>query len=159
MGGGKQLRSSIRQRLFWSSLLICFIVSGCGGSAPGSTSTAIPQSTDPQPESSSPIGPPAQPPPPVDSAPSEIRRFRRDRPPKYPVQAVRERMEGKVILKVLVGLEGEPEEISLEKSSGYELLDRAAITAAKSWTFNAGVKKGIVTRSYLLVPIEFNLAQ
>jgi periplasmic protein TonB len=95
----------------------------------------------------------------VDSAQSEIRRFRRDQPQKYPVQAVRERMEGKVILKVLVGLEGEPEEISLKKSSGYELLDRAAITAAKSWTFNAGVKTGIVTRSYLLVPIEFNLAQ
>jgi periplasmic protein TonB len=92
-------------------------------------------------------------------APSEDLRFRRQYPPKYPVQAVRERMEGKVILKVLVGLEGEPEEISLEKSSGYELLDRSAITAVKSWTFVAGVKKGYVTRSYLLVPIEFNLSQ
>jgi periplasmic protein TonB len=97
--------------------------------------------------------------PPVDSAPSEIRSFRRDRPPKYPVQAVRERMEGKVILKVLVGLEGEPEEISVEKSCGYEALDRAAITAVKTWTFNAGLKNGIATRGYVLVPIEFNFSQ
>jgi periplasmic protein TonB len=140
-------------------LLLCFILASCDGKSPGATSTAKSQAADQKAVSGSQGWPPPAPPPPVDIAPSEDLRFRRQSPPKYPVQAVRERMEGKVILKVLVGLEGEPEEISLEKSSGYELLDRSAITAVKSWTFIAGVKRGIVTRSYLLVPIEFTLSQ
>jgi TonB family protein len=168
MGGGKarasinkenHLRSCIRKRLVWSPLLLCLILSSCGGSSPGSTSTTEAQSADAQPASSSQILPPPPQPPPADSAPSENLRFRRDRPPKYPVQAVRERMEGKVILKVLVGLEGEPEEISLEKSCGYEALDRAAIAAVKTWTFNAGIKNGVAIRGYVLVPIEFNVGQ
>jgi periplasmic protein TonB len=138
-------------------LLLCFILASCDGKSSGATSTAKSQAAEQKAVSGSQGWPPA-PPPPVDIAPSEDLRFRRQYPPKYPVQAVRERMEGKVILKVLVGLEGEPEEISLEKSGGYELLDRSAITAVKSWTFIAGVEKGIVTRSYLLVPIEFTLS-
>ena len=68
-------------------------------------------------------------------------------------------MEGKVILKVLVDLDGEPEEISLEKSSGHEELDRSAIAAVKTWAFNAGVKNGSPSPGYVLVPIEFTLAR
>lgn len=68
-------------------------------------------------------------------------------------------MQGKVILKVLVGLDGKPEEINVEKSSGYRVLDQAAIAAVKTWIFNAGLKNGSASRGYALVPIEFNLNQ
>jgi periplasmic protein TonB len=153
------LSSRIRNHLAWLLLLQCLTFAGCDSNSPDSILAAAPQSAEPQSASGSQSWPPPPPPPPVDIAPSEILSFRLQRPPKYPVKAVRERMEGKVVLKVLVGLEGEPEEISLEKSSGSEDLDRAAITAVKSWMFNAGLKRGYVTRSYLLVPIEFNLSQ
>ena len=106
-----------------------------------------------------PPAPPAPPAPPVDIAPTENISYRRLRPPKYPPQAVRQRMEGKVILKVLVGLDGKPEEVTVEKSSGYRVLDQAAIAAVKTWVFNAGMKGGSASRGYALVPIEFNLNQ
>ena len=105
-----------------------------------------------------PPAPPAPPAPPVDIAPSENISYRRLRPPKYPPQAVRQRMEGKVVLKVLVGLDGKPEEITVEKTSGYRVLDQAAIAAVKTWAFNAGQKNGAASRGYALVPIEFNLS-
>lgn len=79
------------------------------------------------------------------------------RPPKYPPQAVRQHMTGKVLLKVLVGVDGSPEEVTVEKSSGSRLLDQAAIEAVKNWKFNAGSKGGKPSRGYALVPIEFNL--
>ncbi|MGB0133965.1 energy transducer TonB [Dokdonella sp.] len=85
--------------------------------------------------------------------------MRRERPPKYPPQAVRERMEGEVVLKVLVGLDGKPEEIILDRSSGYEELDRASIAAVKRWDFNVGMENGSPIRGYVLVPMQFNLNQ
>ena len=93
----------------------------------------------------------------MDIAPSENISYRRLRPPKYPPQAVRQRMEGKVVLKVLVGLDGKPEEITVEKTSGYRVLDQAAIAAVKTWVFNAGQKNGAASRGYALVPIEFKM--
>ena len=68
-------------------------------------------------------------------------------------------MEGKVVLKVLVGLDGKPEEVTVERSSGFRVLDQAAIAAVKTWVFNAGMKGGGPSRGYALVPIEFNLNQ
>jgi protein TonB len=79
------------------------------------------------------------------------------RPPKYPPQAVRQHLTGKLMLKVLVGVDGKPEEVTVEKSSGSHILDQAAIDAVKTWMFNAGQKDGKPSRGYALVPIEFNL--
>lgn len=106
-----------------------------------------------------PPAPPAPPPPPADIAPSENISYRKMRPPKYPPQAVRQRQQGKVLLKVLVGLDGTPEEVTVEKSSGSRLLDQAAIDAVKTWKFNPGSKGGQPSRGYALVPIEFNLSE
>lgn len=80
------------------------------------------------------------------------------RPPKYPPQAARQHQEGTVILKVLVGIDGSPQDITVEKSSGSRLLDRAAIDAVKNWKFNPGQKGGKPSPGYALVPIEFKLS-
>jgi len=156
---GNHLSRCVRRRQFWSPLLLCFMLNGCGGSFPDSTSTSGDESANPQPGSSAHIELPAPPTMPVDSAPSEILSNRRHRPPKYPVQAIREGKQGKTVLRVLVGVDGEPEEIILEESSGSEDLDRSAIAAVGTWTFNAGMKNGIAVRGHLLVPVEFNLNQ
>jgi len=79
------------------------------------------------------------------------------RPPRYPPQAVREHHTGKVILKVLIAVDGSPKEVTVEKSSGFRELDQAAIAAAKTWTFNPGVRNGQRYEGYALVPIDFNL--
>lgn len=104
-----------------------------------------------------PPAPPAPPAAPVDIAPSEDTSFRKMRPPKYPPQAVREHHTGKVMLKVLVGANGEPKEVTVEKSSGYHELDQSAVAAAKTWVFNPGRKDGVPYEGYVLVPVDFNL--
>lgn len=106
-----------------------------------------------------PPAPPAPPPPPADIAPSENVSYRKMRPPKYPPQAARQRQEGETLLKVLVGSNGVPEEVTVERSSGHRLLDQAAIAAVKNWVFNPGSKGGQATRGYVLVPIAWKLSE
>ena len=145
--------------LFRSVLVLCFMLAGCSENAPGQPSTGIAQPGKPPPVHRLPNERQDPPPPMIDSEPSEIIANRLKRPPKYPVQSVRDRAEGKVVLKVLVSADGKPEEITLEGSSGSEDLDRAAITAVKTWDFNPGLKKGVAVPAYLIVPVEFNLNQ
>lgn len=104
-----------------------------------------------------PPAPPAPPPPPQDIAPSENVSYRKFRPPKYPPQAIREHHIGKVILRVLIAVDGSPKEVTVEKSSGFRELDQAAIAAAKTWTFNPGKRNGQPYEGYALVPFDFNL--
>lgn len=106
-----------------------------------------------------PPAPPAPPPPPQDIAPSEDISYRKLRPPKYPIQAVRQHVQGTVILKVLVGPDGRPQDITVQKSSGSRLLDNAAIDAVKTWMFNPGSKDGKPSSGYALVPIDFHLSE
>ncbi|KAB2895957.1 MAG: energy transducer TonB, partial [Dokdonella sp.] len=106
-----------------------------------------------------PPAPPAPPPPPADIAPSENISYRKLRPPRYPPQALRQRQQGKVILKVLVGVDGSPQEITVQRSSGSRLLDQAAIEAVRNWRFNPGSKGGQPAPGYALVPIDFNLSE
>ncbi len=63
------------------------------------------------------------------------------------------------MLKVLVGPDGVPQDIQVEKSSGSRLLDQAAIEAVKTWVFNPGSKGGKPAAGYALVPIDFNLSE
>ena len=79
------------------------------------------------------------------------------RPPHYPPQAAREHHTGKVILKVLIAVDGSPKDITVEKSSGFRELDTAAIAAVKTWSFNPGRRNGVLYEGYALVPFDFNL--
>lgn len=72
---------------------------------------------------------------------------------------MRQRQQGKVLLKVLVGADGSPLEITVQKSSGSRLLDQAAIDAVKTWKFNPGSKGGHPVQGYALVPFDFNLSE
>ncbi len=56
-------------------------------------------------------------------------------PPRYPHRAWELGQQGKVILHVLVGPQGQPLEWEVHVSSGYVLLDEAAIVAVKDWEF------------------------
>ena len=62
------------------------------------------------------------------------------------------------MLRVLVGLDGRPVEVEVEKSSRSRLLDRAAIDAVRNWVFNPGLRDGKPVQGYVLVPISFKLS-
>ena len=70
---------------------------------------------------------------------------------------MREHHTGTVILMVLVGLDGTPKTVTVEKSSGFRELDRAAIEAVQHWRFNPEVKGGKKVEGYARIPVNFNL--
>ncbi|MBL6621910.1 MAG: energy transducer TonB [Rickettsiales bacterium] len=72
-------------------------------------------------------------------------------PPSYPKRSLRLKQEGKVILKALINNEGYVIKIELSESSGYKLLDNAAIDAVRSWKYNSKE----LTNYWVIIPIEF----
>jgi protein TonB len=79
------------------------------------------------------------------------------KPPVYPPRCLRSGIEGVVKVRVLVGENGRPQEVSLAKSSGESLLDEAALQAVKDWVFKPAMRNGVPARAWAVVPIEFKL--
>ncbi|WP_153117635.1 energy transducer TonB [Rhodocyclus tenuis] len=78
-------------------------------------------------------------------------------PPAYP-RTARERGEaGLVVLRVLVSRDGLPLDIDVQRSSGYERLDDAALAAVRHWQFLPARQGGEAVAARVLVPISFNL--
>lgn len=77
--------------------------------------------------------------------------------PRYPRQARRRGMEGRVVLRVTVSADGSPSKITVLESSGYAILDRAAVRTFRDWRFSPAFRAGIPVISSLDVPISFRL--
>lgn len=83
--------------------------------------------------------------------------LRHMKPPIYPPRCLRSGTEGVVKVRVLVGEDGSPQEITLAKSSGDSSLDEAALVAVRDWVFVPAQRNGLPVRSWAVVPIEFRL--
>jgi periplasmic protein TonB len=77
--------------------------------------------------------------------------------PEYPAMSRRAGEVGLVVMKVLVSSEGSADEVKIEKSSGFERLDNAAIDAVKKWRFIPAKKNHQSLSAYVLVPMKFSL--
>lgn len=77
--------------------------------------------------------------------------------PDYPQVAREDEEEGLVVLRVRISRDGAPAEIQLDRSSGFPLLDRAAMAAIRHWTFAAAVKSGRPIESWMQIPVRFRL--
>ncbi|HEX7916844.1 MAG TPA: energy transducer TonB [Rudaea sp.] len=75
----------------------------------------------------------------------------------YPPIALRNHVEGTVILRVLVGEDGNVKDIEVDRSSGSRDLDRAAREAVMKWKFRPGVRGGVAYAGWARVPISFAL--
>lgn len=82
-------------------------------------------------------------------------------PPIYPQQARRLGWSGVVRVRVEVLTTGQVGDVQVEQSSGYSIIDEAAIQSARQWQFRAArySSSGLKVRSYAPVPIRFNLRQ
>ena len=79
-------------------------------------------------------------------------------PPPYPRDALREGIQGTVLLQVLVDTDGRPLEVRIQQSSGHRQLDDAARRhVLKHWRFRPAIKDGQAVQAWGLVPIDFNL--
>ena len=79
--------------------------------------------------------------------------------PEYPRLSQRAGEEGKVLMNVLVSVEGRPESVEVINSSGFERLDKAAVAAVKQWRFVPARKGQKAISAYVHVPLSFSLTQ
>ena len=80
-----------------------------------------------------------------------------NQPPEYPRIGRVRGYQGTVILNVLVSQRGTVSQIRIKKSSGYWILDTAAIKAVKDWKFEPGRNKGEIVQMWVEQPIRFQL--
>ncbi|MCD9028141.1 TonB family protein [Luteimonas sp. BDR2-5] len=86
-----------------------------------------------------------------------VRDAMRTNPPRYPPAAVREGIEGTVLLDIEVAGNGEIERIVVAESSGHPLLDDAAVRAARRWRVHPGAATSDVDVVRMRVPVDFRM--
>lgn len=79
--------------------------------------------------------------------------------PPYPMSARRLGLQGKVVLNVEVLAEGMCGRLNVLKSSGYEMLDNAAVRTVKEWRFVPARHGGQAVTRWFQVPIKFSLGE
>lgn len=78
-------------------------------------------------------------------------------PPDYPRVARRRGYEGLTLLRVEVLESGKVGRVEIADSSGFLVLDRAALKSVKHWQFVPGTIDGEKTGQWVMVPVEFSL--
>lgn len=77
--------------------------------------------------------------------------------PRYPDSSKRLGEAGLVVLRVRVNTEGRPELVEIEKSCGFQRLDRAALDAVRKWKFVPAKQGEQPVAATVLVPLNFEL--
>lgn len=78
-------------------------------------------------------------------------------PPAYPRAALRRKQQGTVMIAVLVDTDGLPLRVSLDRSSGHEALDDAALEAVRKWKFVPARRGSELVEASVVVPVEFRI--
>jgi protein TonB len=78
-------------------------------------------------------------------------------PPDYPPRARRMGMEGEVLIRTRVLRNGRCDELELVQSSGYALLDQAAMEAIRKWRFRPALRGDEQVSSRIEIPVRFRL--
>ena len=77
--------------------------------------------------------------------------------PEYPALARRKGFEGRVVFSIAVSSAGAVEDVTLVKSSGFEVLDRAARLAVEKAEFSAALQAGLPIRAEKRLAFNFSL--
>lgn len=78
--------------------------------------------------------------------------------PAYPRDALLMRLQGTVVLQVLVDVDGRPLDVQVRASSGHRQLDDAARRhVLKRWMFHPAMRDGRPVQAIGLVPVAFSL--
>ena len=78
-------------------------------------------------------------------------------PPDYPERARRKGWQGTTLLRVLVNSRGKSETVEISRSSGFSILDGAAVKAVQRWRFRPAHDGRKTVESWVKVPIVFRL--
>ena len=91
----------------------------------------------------------------VDEPPRPVRSV----PPDYPYAAKKDRIEGQVVLRMLVTSDGTPTNITVHSADPPGVFEKAALDAAKRWRFKPGRYAGRDVDTWVLLPFNFELVQ
>ena len=78
-------------------------------------------------------------------------------PPEYPRLARRRGYHGVVLLEAHIDEYGRVTDVQVFKTSGYGILDQAALKAVLSWKFTPGTAAGLPSEMWVKVPVRFRL--
>jgi periplasmic protein TonB len=124
--------------------------------------TGVPAPQPVAPPAAAPVGPeqgansgPAA--PPTMELPSSGAEFLRNPPLVFPPMSKRLGEQGKVVVRVLIGADGTPQQAALKRSSGYDRLDQAAIDYVMKCRYVAGRIAGVPQAMWYDAPVNFVL--
>lgn len=86
--------------------------------------------------------------------------YKNSNPPKYPVDALRNREQGMVVLRVRVDAAGSVTKVDVDAAkttASSAELQAAAVTAAEGWKFLPGQKNGKSVGGWITIPVIFSL--
>jgi protein TonB len=82
-----------------------------------------------------------------------------NRKPDYPAPAMQRGQQGRVVLRVEVSAVGTPLNVAVASTSGYGILDKAAVAAVETWRFRPATQAGTAVTGAVDVPIQFRLEE
>ncbi|MDZ7918581.1 energy transducer TonB [Rhodoferax sp.] len=115
----------------------------------GATTSANSGST-----SNAPVAPPA---PPKVEMPSSDAAYLNNPKPQYPALSKRLHEQGKVVVRALIGTDGQASQASVKTSSGFERLDQAAVNTVLKWRYVPGKRGGVPEAMWFDVPVNWVL--
>lgn len=77
-------------------------------------------------------------------------------PPDYPARSLRRGDSGEVLVRVLVGADGQPRQVEVARSSSHRALDQAAVRAVRRWRFEPATRQGQRVSQVVHVPVSFS---
>lgn len=77
--------------------------------------------------------------------------------PPYPALSKRLGEQGKVVVRVLIGVDGHAQKAEIKQSSGFDRLDQAALGTVLRWRYVPGKRAGVPEAMWFNVPINFVL--
>lgn len=77
--------------------------------------------------------------------------------PPYPPLSKRLNEQGKVVVRVLIGLDGTAQKAEIKQSSGFDRLDQSALATVLRWRYVPGKRAGVPEAMWFNVPINFVL--
>ena len=83
--------------------------------------------------------------------------YLRNPAPDYPPAAQKRGLEGKVVLKVHVLASGQPDNVTVARSSGHQILDEAALKAVTQWAFAPARRGQTPVDGWVQVPLTFKI--
>lgn len=97
--------------------------------------------------------------PPKVELPSSDAAYLQNPQPVYPPMSKRLNEQGKVLVRVLIGVDGTAKKAEIEKSSGFYRLDEAALATVLKWRYVPGTRDGVPEEMWHTAPITWDLKQ